>query len=1658
MESINSSFYQDIEGLRKKLLDMGMRNNLLNFKERKASISIFEEDIGELFNILVVNEKSMTFDFIDEEADAGHHKEWVRPEGEVPSKYTDLKLQTRYDEKELKTRLNKSYRSGKTILEEQGYNNLFLALGFLKWKEAEVEETFHKAPLILVPVELTQKSIGKPYKLSYNLDEIRPNITLQFKLKNQGIDLPIFNENNPLETKKDVYDYLDSVKAAIENKEGWTLLEDIYISSFSFRKFVMYQDLNPDNWHEGFINNDGLNSIINPQEEDNYYEDYEDFPKAPVKYEDVFHVVDADSSQIAVLEEAKRGHNLVVQGPPGTGKSQTIVNLIAELMANGKSILFVSEKMAALDVVKRRLDDINLGQGCLELHSTKTKKRDVLDELDKTLRMQRVTLNQRDEFYNIESTRENLNKYAKIIFSPFGKSNYTTYDLYGMVELNKQELEEKNQKILKLNMDNLEQYNTAEIGASITNLEELSKYYERSAPIKENEWENTSPEELTLQQIEEIHEILKDNSNLIGKCNELNNILDNLSFYKKFNSFDNYNFDESLLEFFDQKLKPLKFEEKKILNDLISKLKNFQKKSKGIELKLLNNDLNLKYYEICSISLSFKSIEFKENALELDLKKIIDSFSEYKTKIDNTYFKDALNDLTLKEKLEFFKNGLNSKSPDANFTIASEDLHNYYGPVSDEEELISDFEDLIKWNDELNNIKKSLSPYLKKELTNDEIIVEGYRLLNMNKLLNQFHDDVSNLIPKEKHDSESIKKEIFKFLEIRGLESYIKNHETIANEYFGVSWQGINSNIEKLESKLKMFEDYMNLIEDGTFDDKTIEFLEVDSNLEDTKNNIQVLNSNISQIKNNFVSLIELLKFDGFTFSDINEKTLRELQEFNQHLLDNFDGLNNYRVFKKNALEYSNSLTFDLIEHMKNDEISIDSVIPLFRYNFANNALNQLFAKNKILDNFNAKTQDDLVEKFKKYDKDILKFNQTRVIEILGNNRPSIEEVSNRKSPLGILRNEIAKQRRIKSLRTIFKLCKDVIVQIKPCFMMSPVSIAQYLDPKAYESFFDYIIFDEASQVRVEDALGAFIRGKHYIVMGDNKQLPPTNFFNSDDNFEEDGSTDLIDAQSILDVCDNSFKRKMLKWHYRSRHESLIDVSNTEFYNNELYVYPSPMQSSEELGLKFEYNPENYYDYGGSSQNLGEATDIVNYAISHFKKYPDKSLGIGTFSVKQQQAIYDILEEKIRDHPEVENFFNETGANGFFVKNLENIQGDERDVILISVGYGKDRNGKFRQNFGPLNRDGGERRLNVLITRAREKCVVFSNFKADDIRISISSSRGLKALKTFLYYAEKKEFPKNYITGEDFDSPFEESVYKFLTNHGYDVEKQVGCIGYKIDLAIVDPDNRGRYVLAIECDGASYHSSASARDRDRLRQQVLEGLGWQFHRIWSTDWFINRKNAEKSLLKAVEYHIKHKDDETKGNQISDYAPEVSRTLPQVEKEEDKYIPYIKIDTDLLNRRLSYTPLHNIITDIIDTESPIHIEEYYDIMKDVLKRKKTSDFKNQMKVWLIKNSNVKQKGNFIYSTNNAKIEARKREKPKIDRIAPEEINDAILKTLKYNISLPKEDIPKEASKFLGFKKLNKNAKNTFLKHIDILENERKIKFEDWAYSLSKGVEK
>lgn len=451
--------------------------------------------------------------------------------------------------------------------------------------------------------------------------------------------------------------------------------------------------------------------------------------------------------------------------------------------------------------------------------------------------------------------------------------------------------------------------------------------------------------------------------------------------------------------------------------------------------------------------------------------------------------------------------------------------------------------------------------------------------------------------------------------------------------------------------------------------------------------------------------------------------------------------------------------------------------------------------------------------------------------------------------------------------------------------MMSPLSVSTYFGNADFS--FDTVIFDEASQVRTEEAVCSILRAKQVIIAGDSKQLPPTNFFStsvsdSDEFYEDDeGINDVGAYESLLDEA-SILPTQTLLWHYRSKHEHLIAFSNYKIYQKSLITFPSAIKKAPDIGVEYIYIENGIYERGGKGGNRKEAERITELLIEHFTNHPDRSVGIIAFGEKQQNVIENEVLKLRQAHPEFEQYFRDNCDEPLFIRNLESVQGDERDTIIFSIGYGYDSSGKFLTNFGPLSRDGGERRLNVAVTRARYNLKLVGSILPTDIKSDRISALGPKLLREYIDFAINGE---NVLKSELdvsgnlwFDSPFEESVYDYLTSQGYRVATQVGCSGYRIDMAVYHPDYDGRFAIGIECDGAAYHSARTARERDRLRQTVLENMGWKIYRIWSTDWIKDTISEKKRLIDAV------------NNSILNYNEPSPQTKPIVETNTD----YLKI--------------------------------------------------------------------------------------------------------------------------------------------------------------------
>lgn len=483
------------------------------------------------------------------------------------------------------------------------------------------------------------------------------------------------------------------------------------------------------------------------------------------------------------------------------------------------------------------------------------------------------------------------------------------------------------------------------------------------------------------------------------------------------------------------------------------------------------------------------------------------------------------------------------------------------------------------------------------------------------------------------------------------------------------------------------------------------------------------------------------------------------------------------------------------------------------------------------------------------------------------------------------------------------------------------------------------------------------MRGAQVIIAGDSKQLPPTNFFAasiSEGDYDTEtgdmGEYDDSDAyESILDESVTVLPERTLRWHYRSRHEHLIAFSNAKVYNHNLITFPSHIDKVADNGVEYVYVPNGVYDRSGKRCNLVEAKKVAELVFEQIKKYPNRSLGVVTFSEAQQQAVESTVRQLRMQNQQYENFFVEDKEDGFFIKNLENVQGDERDTIIFSIGYAKDQNGVMYMNFGPLSRNGGYRRLNVAITRAKYNVKLVGSIKPADIRLENTNAEGVKMLRSYIEFAmHGAEVLQRELTVSEIvntDSPFEESVYDFLTGKGYRIATQVGCSGYRIDMAVKHPTLSGRFVLGVECDGATYHSARTARERDRLRQAVLEDIGWRIYRIWSTDWIKDTITEGEKLLLAVETAISEYSEPGEGSDQSNCSSEESNNEGRNTEHLTVEIPAEQLSERELNSANTYNfsfyqeadvnevdrhpddvvYLANVLKHVVHLEYPIHFE-------------------------------------------------------------------------------------------------------------------------------------
>ncbi len=1467
---------------RKELLDLSFKNPLLNYKLRATTGLEFKSlNASDIFNALVNESKKIGFTL-----------DYVTSSNKL---YVDV------DDKELKRRLNKTYRQAKLYLEEKGANILFLTLGFLKWKEGE---EVYRSPLILVPVDLEKSENQEKYSLVYNGEEVRLNISLITKIKSEyNIDISLDED----EDIKDIDAYFRSVDEKVKNREGFEVeATKGAFDFFSYAKYLMYKDLDLDVWtnEKGELDNDVLKKLFVTNFDDKLTDNNNlERDLTPSK---IYNVVDADSSQAKVIYEILQGKNMVIQGPPGTGKSQTITNIIASNLVKGKSVLFVSEKKAALEVVKRRLENIGLGDLVLELHSEKTNKKDVLHSIEQTLSLGEPKDEEDNELEKkYDLTKFELDEYKRIVNSTVSNSSLPLIEVYGEALKIKNRLDELNVRFPRMTFKDISIWSHDDFSRKLDIAKEFEALVLRVGKIEKHPLygitlEHCLPyEQVTLK--EKLSDLEDSLADLISTISEIGSIFQNKSINTLFDSGRLINSINALEKY--RSLALINVSDLYLLSssddvtNLIKLAKNFQEEIKK---------------------------EYKDTAY-LESKEYVNKYEEYEKL---SFFKKKKSEIPLELNKYFFLNKVGNK-----------DRKNLYLHLK-------------KYNLLMSN--EAMFKYLFKEEYKGLFSTDWNHIINLLNPAKEFLEKLSN----------------YSILS--------QTRQVIYSE-------------EKIDELIDLRQTYFERKKD--FEDKLHSFF-------------------------TFAAFDSLKRFDyNYWYLDCS---FVELKRIIHSWIINIDSVIDVVRYNSLVHEFKNEGMEELLNYYY-DTNKVEYLDLILSFEYYDALINYAYSLNSTLSSFKEFKIERLISLFKELDAKMMVENIKKVLKVHYSLMPKINDNS---KDMALIRRELNKKRNKMPIRRLLLKASSAILKIKPVFMMSPISVASFLPPK--EVVFDLVVFDEASQVRPVEAFGALLRAKQIVVVGDSKQLPPTNFFdNLTNKYDEvnDEDYDVSNMESILTLLlAMNIPQRTLSWHYRSRNRSLISLSNNEFYEGELKVFPSVYDSDPSKGLVFNYIKDSFYARGTTRVNKIEAKEVIKAVFEHAKNNRDLSLGVASFSLAQQEELYKEFEAQLKKctDEEVKSFFTMHKDEPFFIKNLESVQGDERDVIFISIGYGYDEDGHITMDFGPLNKDGGERRLNVLITRAKVKCEVFSNITCNDINLSKTDAKGVVALKRFLDYAQNRIIYLNR-NKESCSDDFIDFIYDKLLDYGYVVDKNIGKdVG--IDLAIFDKA-KNRYVVGLECDGGAYKNLVNTTDRERIRRNVLKSLGWKIYHVWSPDFYRNPKNEFDKILDFIQEASEEEESEEIKKEF-----ELNLKRKQAIKVEIKenYVPY-KVFQSVKRRAkvlLEEENLSNLVYKIVKVEAPIHINLLKRRLMDITSVSKLSDEQVNLLAKVVQEDKFKYKDEFVYLSEGQVYQVRNRSlldkySKKVEYISKEEIDEAIRLSLNRGEASTEDEIVKMVFTYFGF---------------------------------------
>jgi very-short-patch-repair endonuclease len=1727
--TVSSDFFsgdirRGLEAMRLRLLDLALRNRLLNFRHtKKSSLRVIDELPKQLFEQLTDGKElyfkpvprprglrlpssaggaspSVVADLFDvtSAADAGdtppegaqapwphyptakEHAETLglatsfdlaEASGGAPAaRHTDRDVQTLHYPEELESILRSINAAARMAIEETGTNMLYLVFGFLDWYEDAASTQVRSAPLVLLPVRLRRgdadpNSRAYRYAVCHSGEEIMANLSLQERLRRDfGVDVPGFGEDDTPDS------YLAKLEPLLQRDPRWKVRRQITLTLLSFGKLLMFRDLDPKTWPENETPADHprIKDFFEGVQRDgvSFAEEYAlDDPALREQVPSI--VVDADSSQHSALIDALSGRNLVIEGPPGTGKSQTITNLIAAALVKGKSVLFVAEKLAALEVVRHRLDRLSLGMFCLELHSHKAHKRQLLDDVGARLKLhQRMPqAHQLEEKLRlVEEDKRCLTEYAILVNSAYGRTGLTLHDIMWQARRRRSVLVFDPSLVEHVLVPGVRELNTGDvenIRQAVTQLSRHTESVSRAAgSVRAHAWYGVTSERLTFLDTESVAEklsaVLRSAQSLLDQVAALNTfvgdewlagtptdvghavetarslpasadgvlpelvpLLSSPDLRRRLGEFGQWierhrtlsadiarrigavpEIGASALAEAQQllavgaSLAPgaetvgalegagrLYSEASAALRCAVQSVARIGDWL-GLSLPVNHGNTVLLLRALDRLQTwPLDAMEFRHHGLEAagSLSALAEASADAMSLKEERQRLSALVDLKLAPDVERLRQHVVATANARWWSFLSRDVRaakrDYVAmarvnrnPTRDQ--LREDFRALFDYEDRCARFSadaryravagehfegidtafdrlmavarwryetrqtvayagdlglsvlqavwgapserlhglisaeaegRTLAATLGEGVTahagvmqflppsegDDQRDWSNYaeHLARAGAEVTQICSRVSALglpagLPLS--DAPGVLRQLADLDSLRTLVASARDVADALSEHF----RGAVTDTEAIARSLA----FSDAVRNSTVPTALRDWLLAEDSQQRTTllhESLRGASDSLAEYQSTWQAYVASTQLDSAAW--FGSATATEHVSFDA-ARDRAERALAARATLPSWLDYVAARAVvcsrglgAFAEHVESGQLGAEDLVPAVDFVVSNSLVQEAFSTHPQLARFSGLSHDQIRARFAQLDNECIELYRVRAANLI-DQRPIPAGIGygpvSTHTELHLLEREIDKQKRHIPVRQLVRRAGRALQALKPCFMMGPLSVAQYLAPGTLK--FDLVVMDEASQLRPQDALGAIARASQVVVVGDRMQLPPTSFFDrlgdEGDEDETDDAQALTDAESILDVAASTYKpARLLRWHYRSRHGSLIAFSNREFYKNQLIAFPSPMPTHPALGVKFVHVKDGVFE---GRKNVEEAKRVVDTVLRHMRTRSNESLGVVTMNSTQRELIESLLEQRLKDDPAAQEYVRswEAGLEPFFIKNLENVQGDERSVIYISVTYGPAPGGHVFQRFGPINSPTGHRRLNVLFTRARRRVVVFSSMLADQVQSSPTSSWGVRALKSYLHFAQTGVLEQAMFSGREPDSDFEVEVADALRARGFDVVAQVGVAGYFIDLAVKHPQKVDSFILGVECDGKSYHSSVSARDRDRLRQAVLEDLGWSIHRIWSTDWFKQSSHEVQRIVERIEVILRAdaaSADAPSENEVSVEAPPLS---------------------------------------------------------------------------------------------------------------------------------------------------------------------------------------